>query len=62
MKTSPLVLFLGMVMLAVPGFTQTSQSDSQTLKDILSEVRAIHNDVCLSETTSILFTEWQSVY
>lgn len=46
-------------MLAVPGFTQTSQSDSQNLKDILSEVRGIHNDGRLSETTSILLAEWQ---
>jgi hypothetical protein len=59
MKTSRLFLLFGMVTLAVPGVAQTSQPDSQTLKDILSEVRAIHNDVRLNETTQILLTEWQ---
>jgi chromosome segregation ATPase len=59
MKTSPLFFLLGLGMLAVPGIAQTSPSDSQTLKDILVEVRAIHNDVRLSETTQILLTEEQ---
>jgi uncharacterized phage infection (PIP) family protein YhgE len=43
----------------VPGFSQTSQGQegSETLKEILTEIRGIHNDVRLSETTQILLTE-----
>jgi hypothetical protein len=45
------------VLSVVPGFAQTNQTDSQTLRDILTEMRAIHNEVRLSETTQILLTE-----
>ena len=44
---------------AVPLFGQTSQSDSQTLQQILVEIRGMHNDVRLSQTTQILLTEYQ---
>jgi chromosome segregation ATPase len=48
--------FFGMLS-ALPGFAQTNQTDSQTLQAILTEVRAIHNDVRLSQTTQLLLTE-----
>ena len=41
----------------VPCFGQANPSDSQTLKDILTEIRGLHNDVRLSQTTQILLTE-----
>jgi chromosome segregation ATPase len=41
----------------LPGVSQTGQTDSQTLQAILAEMRAIHTDVRLSETTQILLTE-----
>jgi chromosome segregation ATPase len=36
---------------------QTAMTDSQTLQAILVEMRGIHNDVRLSQTTQILLTE-----
>jgi uncharacterized phage infection (PIP) family protein YhgE len=45
---------------ALSGFSQTSQpnaSDSQTLKEILIEIRGLHNDVRLSQTSQILLAE-----
>ena len=36
---------------------QAIQTDSQTLQAILVEMRGLHNDVRLSETTQILLTE-----
>ncbi|MDP9049120.1 MAG: hypothetical protein M3O31_00130 [Acidobacteriota bacterium] len=41
----------------VPGLGQTGQTDSQTLQAILVEMRSLHNDVRLSQTTQILLTE-----
>ena len=41
----------------VPGFGQANPPDSQTLKEILTEIRGLHNDVRLSQTTQILLTE-----
>jgi hypothetical protein len=41
----------------LPGFGQAAQTDSQTLQAILVEMRGLHNDVRLSETTQILLTE-----
>jgi chromosome segregation ATPase len=43
--------------LAVPFLGQTSQSDSQTLQAILAEIRAIHNELKVTQTTQILLTE-----
>jgi Mg2+ and Co2+ transporter CorA len=43
--------------LAVPCLGQTSQSDSQTLQAILAEIRAIHNELKVTQTTQILLTE-----
>jgi hypothetical protein len=44
---------------ATPLFGQTSQSDSQTLQQILVEIRGMHNDVRLGQTTQILLAEYQ---
>jgi hypothetical protein len=43
----------------LPLLGQTSQSDSQTLQQILVELRSMHNDVRLSSTTPILLAEYQ---
>ena len=40
-----------------PSFAQVSTSDSQTLQQILTELRGMHNDVRLGQTTQILLTE-----
>lgn len=47
------------VFTAVACFGQTDSSDSQTLKSILSEIRAIHEEVKITQTTQILLTELQ---
>ncbi len=57
MKTAALILSLAMAAPACQA--QTNQPDTQTLQAILAELRAMHNDVRLSETTQILLTEWQ---
>jgi hypothetical protein len=44
---------------ALPLFGQTNQSDSQTLQQILVEIRGMHDDVRLGQTTQILLTEYQ---
>jgi hypothetical protein len=41
----------------LPGLAQTDQTDSQTLRGILTEMRGIHNDLRLSTTSQILLTE-----
>jgi chromosome segregation ATPase len=38
---------------------QSQASDSQTLRDILGELRAIHEDLRVSETTQLLIAELQ---
>lgn len=43
--------------LAVPCLAQATQSDSQTLQAILAEIRAIHQEVKVTQTTQILLTE-----
>jgi hypothetical protein len=43
--------------LAVTGFGQDRESDSQTLQQILVEIRGIHEDVRVTESTQILLTE-----
>ena len=40
-----------------PVFGQTTLSDSQTLQAILAELRSMHNEVRLGQTTQILLTE-----
>jgi hypothetical protein len=43
--------------LALTGFGQDRESDSQTLRQILIEIRGIHEDVRVTESTQILLTE-----
>ena len=43
--------------LAVPCLAQTTPSDSQTLQAILAEIRAIHQELKVTQTTQILLTE-----
>ena len=50
-------LFLFATATVLPGFAQTSSNDSQTLDAILAELRSMHNDVRLGQTTQILLTE-----
>jgi chromosome segregation ATPase len=59
MKIVRVSLLSGVALLTLPGLAQVSQSDPQTLNEILAEVRAIHADVRLSETTQILLAELQ---
>jgi hypothetical protein len=61
MKQVASVVILGVVSL-LPCWAQSapqtdSQSDSQVLQAILVEMRSLHNDVRLSQTTQILLTE-----
>jgi translation elongation factor EF-1beta len=43
--------------LAMTSFGQDRESDSQTLRQILVEIRGIHEDVRVTESTQILLTE-----
>lgn len=43
--------------LALTGFGQDRESDSLTLRQILIEIRGIHEDVRVTESTQILLTE-----
>ena len=45
------------VLSVLPSLGQENQTDSQTLRAILVEMRGLHNDVRLSETTQILLAE-----
>jgi hypothetical protein len=56
MKHALTFALLGLIGVA-PGLGQTGQTDSQTLQAILVEMRSLHNDVRLSQTTQILLTE-----
>ncbi len=47
------------ILSGVPCLGQTGQSDSQTLQAILVELRGMHNDIRLSQTTQILLAEMQ---
>jgi chromosome segregation ATPase len=51
-----LVAFLSLIP-GVPSFGQTRDRDSQTLHEILAELRAIHDDMRVSETTQLLVAE-----
>jgi hypothetical protein len=54
-RTVFIALFL--FALAAPGFGQDRESDSQTMREILAEIRGIHEEVRVTETTQILLTE-----
>jgi chromosome segregation ATPase len=53
------IVFIGAFVsaLAVTGFGQDPQSDLQTLREILVEVRGIHEEVRMTESTQILLAE-----
>jgi hypothetical protein len=44
----------------MPAFSQASQSDSQTIQAILSELQGIRNDMRLTAISRILLTELQT--
>lgn len=50
------MIFLGLM--SSPGLGQT-KSDSQTLQQILDEIRAIHRDIRANSTTQLLLAELQ---
>jgi uncharacterized protein YoxC len=50
------VLFL-VLSAVLPSQGQTNQSDSQTLQAILVEIRAIHQEIKVTQTAQILLTE-----
>jgi septal ring factor EnvC (AmiA/AmiB activator) len=54
-RTVFIALFL--FALASTGFGQDRVSDSQTMREILTEIRGIHEDVRATESTQILLTE-----
>jgi hypothetical protein len=58
MKQISALLLLG-ILCTLPGSGQAPQTDSQTLQAILVEMRGIHNDVRLGQTTQILLTEME---
>jgi hypothetical protein len=48
--------FLG-IAVSLPGLAQTSSTESQTLQAILAEVRGIHDDIRVTQTSQILLAE-----
>jgi DNA repair exonuclease SbcCD ATPase subunit len=58
MKPVAALALLG-ILSVLPAFGQATQTDSQTLQAILVEIRELHNDVRLSQTTQILLAEMQ---
>ena len=44
-------------MVACPGLAQSVDTDAQTLREILVELRAIHEDMRVTETTQLLVAE-----
>jgi chromosome segregation ATPase len=51
-----LAAILGLAV-GVPCMGQASQADSQALQSILTEIRGIHEDIRVTETSQILLTE-----
>jgi chromosome segregation ATPase len=47
------------LLVVAPGAGQTQDSDSQTLRQILMELRAIHEDMRVTESTQLLVAELQ---
>lgn len=45
--------------LGATGFAQSRESDAQTMRDILAEIRGIHEDLRVTQTTQILLTEFE---
>jgi hypothetical protein len=44
---------------AATGFAQNRESDSQTLREILVEIQAIHDDMRVTQRTQIVLTEYE---
>src|SRR3984893_15527393 len=53
------LIALFLLALATTGFGQNRESDSQTMREILTEIRGIHEDMRVTETTQILLTEFE---
>jgi DNA polymerase I-like protein with 3'-5' exonuclease and polymerase domains len=53
------ILFITLFLSAIAstGFGQDREADSQTLREILTEIRGIHEEVRVTESTQILLTE-----
>lgn len=45
--------------LPISGLAQANPSDAPTLQNILQELKAIHEDLRVNESSEILLTEWQ---
>lgn len=60
MKHISAVFVVLVLSMTVPALSQTSESDSQTIQAILSELRSIHNDIRLTAISQILLTELQT--
>ena len=56
MKTLAALVLVG-VLGAMPCLGQSGQTDSQTLQAILQEIRGLHNDARLGQTSQILLAE-----
>jgi hypothetical protein len=58
--TAPKVLIaVFWLAIAATGFGQNPGSDSQTIREILTEIRGIHEDMRVTQTTQILLTEFE---
>lgn len=57
MTIRPLLLAILSFAAAIPCSAQTASSDAQTLQSILTELRAIREEVKTTQTTQILLTE-----
>ena len=53
------LLFIGLCVLTSQAFPQSAEPEPQIQQKILEELRAIHRDLRLSQTTQVLLTEWQ---
>jgi hypothetical protein len=53
------LIALFLLALATTSFGQNRESDSQTIREILTEIRGIHEDMRVTETTQILLTEFE---
>ena len=53
------LIFLFCVAAVATSFGQSHDSDSQALREILTELRAIHDDMRITETTQLLVAEFE---
>lgn len=59
MMRGAVVIAILCLMATAAGFAQNQDTDAQTLKAILAELRAIHQDLQVTETTQLLVAELQ---